>query len=117
VQRRIGKGRVKLAREGKPRAVGNARVESSPLRRRDHLRGGIDAHHDRARGGNFLAQHAVTASEVQDALAGKRLEQIEHGLPERWNEVRVLRITVRLPALRGRRAFGRLWNCHGLNIY
>ena len=102
MQRRIGKDRVELAREIEPRAVGHARDKAALLRCRDHVRRGIDAHHRGTGGDNFFRQHTVPASEVENMLAGLRLEQIEHGLSECGNEMSVLCVAFGLPALRGR---------------
>ena len=54
---------------------------------------------DSAAGNDFLRQHAVAASEVENTLAGLGLEQIEHWLSERRNEMGVLRIALGLPIL------------------
>jgi hypothetical protein len=75
-------------------------VEPALLRRRDHIRSPIDAHHRRSRRGYLFGEHTVAASEVEDALARLWLKQLEHGLPQRWHEMRVLRVTVSLPFVR-----------------
>ena len=114
---RVGKYRVEFARELEPRAVGDLRVESALSRCRDHVCGRINAHHRRAGGRDFFRQHTVAASEVEDSLTDLRLEQVEHRLSERRNEMSVLCVALSLPVLGRRRDLGGLRIGHRLNIY
>jgi hypothetical protein len=117
MERRVGKCRVELAREIEPRAVGDLRVESALSRGRDHVCGRINAHYRRAGGRDFFRQHTVAASEVENSLTDLRLEQVEHRLPERRNEMSVLCVALGLPFLGRRRDLGGLRIGHRLNIY
>jgi hypothetical protein len=46
-----------------------------------------------------LGEYSIAATKIEDALAGMRLEQIEHGLAERRHEICVYRIGVWIPRL------------------
>ena len=60
----------------------------------DHLRTQCD---------QLFGERSVSATQVEDALARLRLKQVHHRLPERGHEVRVGRISGRIPGLGGRR--------------
>ena len=75
-------------------------VDAARARRLDHLLGAVEADHPGAGLDNPLGQHAVAAADVQDELAGLRVEQLQHCIAEPRHEGRVLRIIGGGPAVR-----------------
>jgi hypothetical protein len=47
----------------------------------------------------FFRQYAVAATQIEDALAGLGVEQVQHGLTERRNEMSIIGIGGRTPLL------------------
>ena len=66
----------KVSRSG----VHDPRIQTAPPRGCDHVRSTVDAHHFRPQRDQFFGKHAVSATQVEDALATPRLEQVQHRL-------------------------------------
>ena len=94
---------VELGVEGKPLAVGDARVETEASGSFDLGRARVDADDVASHRGELDRQRAVAASEVEDSLAGARREQLDHRRAEVGDEAGVARVCVGVPALIGRR--------------
>src|ERR1700722_17929358 len=68
----------------------------------DHVRRIVDAHHLGTERDQFLSEDSISATQIENALTGLRLEQVQHRLPQRRYEVSVGRIVRGTPILGGR---------------
>src|ERR1700691_3404398 len=92
---------VELGGEIEPLATGDAGVETEPATGFDLGRARIDADHRASQLGQLQRERAVAASEVEDALAGARREQLDYRRTEVGDEAGVARVCVGVPALGG----------------
>jgi hypothetical protein len=99
VERRVGEHGVERVHERQRLARHDARVEAAGTGRLDHARARIDADHQGTPGPDLLRQHAVAAPQVEHALAGLRIEELQHRSTQRRHEPRVPRVALRIPAL------------------
>ena len=103
VQSRVREHCVEFGGEGQLLPVHQPRVEAARLGGGDQFGRGIDRDDFRAGRRDLLRQHAVTAAEVEDALAGPRIEQLDDRHAEHRHEGAGLGIALGLPALTGDR--------------
>jgi hypothetical protein len=103
VQRRVGEHRVELVRERQRLAVQHLHRDAARTRRLRQLLAGIGAEHRGAGLDELLGQGAVAATQVEDALAAPGREPFDHRCAEVGHEPAVVRISLRVPLLAGRR--------------
>jgi hypothetical protein len=106
VQRRVGEDRVELGFERKGMAVDPLHLEALAGGDGKQLLAQIGPKHIGAVGGDRFSQHAVAATEVENALAVARREEIDHGTGKLRDEAPLHGIVVGLPAL------DRFWRGH-----
>ena len=99
VQDGVREHRVELGLEGERGGVHQAGVDAAVAGRRDHCLRMVDANHLAAGVDDVTGQRAITATEVQDALAGPRREKREHGASQHRHEARVGLIILGVPGL------------------
>jgi hypothetical protein len=99
VQRRVREHRVELLRECQRLAVHHTHVEPARSGSLDHVDRAVDADDSGTAAGQFLGEHTIAASEVQDALTRLRIEELEHRGSKRRYERGVLLIAVWFPGI------------------
>ena len=97
----VGESRVERFRELEVGGVDQADVETLGLGRGHHRQAIVDPDHVRAALLDLERQRAVAATDVEDMLAGLRIEQLKRCLPQRGHEAAVAGIICRIPS-RGR---------------
>ena len=103
MQGRVAENGVELRLEGEGLAVHDPRVEAAGAGGSHLLGARVGAHHVAAEGAELLGQDAVSAAEVQDPLAGPRVEQRHHRHAEVGDEARVPGVELRVPRLASQR--------------
>ncbi len=94
---------VELGIEGEALAVDDARVETEASCGFDLRRARIDADNVASQGGELYRECAITASEVEDSLAGARREQLDNRRAEVGDESGITCVCVGVPGLVGGR--------------
>ena len=91
--------RVELGGKGQLLPVHQPRVEAARRGGGDQIGRRIDRDHRGAGRRDPLRQHTVTAAEIEDPLAGPRIEQLDDRHAEHRHKAAGLGIALRLPAL------------------
>jgi len=81
VQGGIGEDSIEFCLEIELIGINNPRVNISSLGCSDHIGGGIHSNDVSAFGNYFFCERAITAAEIEDALARLWIQQVEDRLP------------------------------------
>jgi hypothetical protein len=100
VQRRVAEYGVEFTVEIESFTVHYAGVQAEFSRGLDLRCTGIDSDYVASHRGELRGKHTVAAAKVQDALAGARCEQLDHGRAEFGDEAGIASIACRIPGLR-----------------
>ena len=100
VQRRVAEDGVELAGELQRRCIADRRRHAARASRGDLFSTAVEGHDLGAGSGDPLAQHAVTAAEVEDPLTRSGIEQCEHLRAEIGDEARRAGVLRGIPPLR-----------------
>ncbi len=98
VQCRIGENGVELGVEMHVRGIDGQRIQALRAGCADHVEAVVDPGHLGPALGDFLRQHPVAAADVEDPLAGLRVEQIERRHSQLGHERTDPGIIRRIPA-------------------
>jgi hypothetical protein len=101
VQDGIGEGRIELVLKHERTGVRYSSIKAALTSSSDHVRRIVDANHLCTQRNQFFRQHPVTTTQIEDALAGLGLKQIEDRLPESGHEMSIIGIGIRIPLLGG----------------
>ena len=89
MQRGVREHGVELALERQASPVHEPRVDAQRAGRAHHVGAGVDPDHRAAELGQPCGQHAVAAAQVEDALARRRRQQLDHRQPQLGHEPRM----------------------------
>ncbi|MNT05589.1 hypothetical protein D3C72_1402140 [compost metagenome] len=99
MQRRVAEHCIERAVEGQRVTVHHLRIDTPCTGGDHHFRRSIDALHVCAAEGQFGGEHAIATAQVEDALAGTRVEQTRYGAAEGRHEAGIDRIVLGIPLL------------------
>src|SRR5215475_13113707 len=80
---------VKLLVEGQLSGVHDSGVKSAPAGGCNHVGRAVHTYDICAGGRQLFGQHAIAATEIENALSGLRIEQVKNGLAERGYKSRI----------------------------
>src|SRR5262252_8565334 len=85
----VGEHRVKLLVEGQLSCVHDPGVKSALAGGCNHVGRTVHTYDICAGGCQLFGQHAIAATEIENALSGLRIEQVKNGLAERGYKSRI----------------------------
>ncbi|KVR28979.1 hypothetical protein WK15_09780 [Burkholderia ubonensis] len=80
-------------------AIADAYVEAACLRGLDQFRAVVDARQPRARRGDLFGQVSVTATDIENTFARKRIQQVDRSAGKIADKASVVFIELRAPLL------------------
>src|ERR1700676_4755346 len=95
----IGKDCIEFVVKDQRTGVRYSGIKAALTSGSDHVRRIVDANHQHPQRNQFFRQYAVAATQIEDALSGLGVEQVQHGLTERRHEMSIIGIGGRAPLL------------------